>query len=293
MIVNLFIISIRLVIFNLIFCSTIVSTYAQQTKKMTTLKTSGYAPVNGLKMYYEIHGEDDIPLVLLHGGGSTIESSFGNILPLFAKNRKVIAIELQAHGRTSDRDAPETFEQDADDAVSLLKYLKVEKANFFGFSNGGTTTLQIAIRHPEIANRIVVAAGAYQREGFITGFFEGMAGATLDNMPTPLKADFLKVTPSEAGLLNMFTKDANRMINFPDFPDSDLASIKAKALIMAGDKDVVTPEHSIKMSRMIPGAELVILPGIHGVMIGEVCTAREDSKQPEITATLVDEFLRE
>src|SRR5713226_6395711 len=115
---------------------------------MEKLKTSGYAPINGLDMYYEIYGAGAMPLVLIHGGGSTIETTFGNILPLLSDYGKVIAVELQAHGRTNDRDAPESFEQDADDVAALLHYLKVDKANFLGFSNGGTTTMQIAISHP-------------------------------------------------------------------------------------------------------------------------------------------------
>ena len=111
--------------------------------------TSGYAPVNGLSMYYEIQGSGTIPLVLIHGGGSTIESSFGKLLPAFAAYTSVIAVELQAHGRTNDRDAPESFEQDADDVAGLLRYLGVGKANIFGFSNGGSTAMQVAIRHPD------------------------------------------------------------------------------------------------------------------------------------------------
>src|SRR6478735_6123149 len=129
-----------------------------QTKVMKT--QTGYATVNGIKMYYEIHGEGK-PLVLIHGGGSTIETTFGNILPLLAKRYKVIAVELQAHGHTSDRNAPETFEQDADDVAALLKQLNIAKAYVFGFSNGGSTTLQIAIRHPEVVDKIVVASAAY------------------------------------------------------------------------------------------------------------------------------------
>lgn len=108
---------------------------------------SGYSEVNGLKMYYEIYGQGK-PLILIHGGGSTIQSNFEKVIPLFAKNRQVIAVELQAHGRTSDREADLSFEQDADDIAALLKNLSINKADFFGFSNGGTTTLQIAIRHP-------------------------------------------------------------------------------------------------------------------------------------------------
>src|SRR5690606_27107021 len=110
---------------------------------------SGYSEVNGLKMYYEIYGKGK-PLVLVHGGGSTIQTSFEKVIPLFAKNRQVIAVELQAHGRTNDRNTDLSFEQDADDIATLLKNLIISKADFFGFSNGGTTVLQLAIRHPEI-----------------------------------------------------------------------------------------------------------------------------------------------
>ena len=260
--------------------------------KMEKLKTSGYAPVNGLNMYYEIYGSGPMPLVLIHGGGSTIETTFGNILPLFSGYGKVIAVELQAHGRTSDRDAPESFQQDADDVAALLKYLKIGNANFFGFSNGGTTTMQIAIRHPDIVNKIVVVSANYKRDGMIPGFFDGMQSATLADMPAPLKDAYLKVAP-ESHLQVMFEKDVARMLNFEDIPEDDLRSIKAPALIMASDHDVITLEHTAEMSRVIPGANLIILPGTHGSFIGaaEAGTSK-GSKLPEITAALVEEFLR-
>ncbi|PWS32331.1 alpha/beta hydrolase [Pedobacter paludis] len=258
---------------------------------METFKTSGYAPINGLKMYYEIYGEGEIPLILIHGGGSTIETSFSNLLPLLTG--KIIAVELQAHGRTSDRDAPESFEQDADDVAALLKHLKVKKANILGFSNGGTTTLQIAIRHPELVNKIVVISGTYKRDGMIAGFFEGMEHASLDNMPDPLKTSYLKVNPNQDGLIAMFNKDKNRMINFKDYADEDIKKIKANALIMVADHDVITIEHTVKISRLIQNAQLVVLPGIHGSFIGEICTAKEGSKAVVITANLIDEFLHQ
>src|ERR1700743_2264534 len=122
---------------------------------MSNATTTGYAPVNGLNMYYEIHGSGTMPLVLIHGGGSTIETTFSNLLPIFSEFTKVIAIELQAHGRTSDRDASESFEQDADDVAALLNHLHITKANILGFSNGGSTGMQIAIRHPRIVNKLV------------------------------------------------------------------------------------------------------------------------------------------
>jgi len=265
---------------------------AQPTKPMKNFET-GHAPVNGINMYYEIHGEGAIPLVLLHGGGSTIEVTFAQILPIFSKHNSVIAVDLQAHGRTSDRNSPESFEQDADDVAALLKYLKVDKANILGFSNGGTTTLQIAIRHPEIVNKIVDIAGAYQREGFLPGFFDGFNGATIDMMPAPLQTAFLKVNPDNDKLLNMFHKDVERMKNFKDIPDDAIRGIKSPALIIVGSQDVMPVEHAVKLSHMIPGAQLAVLPGVHGFCLGEVTTMKPGNKQPEATAILVQEFLNE
>jgi pimeloyl-ACP methyl ester carboxylesterase len=260
-------------------------------------KDSGYGPVNGLNMYYEIyrHGRSEtgseLPLVLIHGGGSTIETTFGYILPLLTKDFMVIAVELQAHGRTNDRDAPESFEQDADDVVALLKYLKINKVNFFGFSNGGTTTLQIAIRHPEMVNKIIVVSANYKRDGLIDGFFEGMQNATLDNMPAPLKEGYLKVAPDKNHMQIMFEKDKERMIAFKDLSDDDLRSIKAPALVMVGDHDVVKAEHIVKMSQLIPNSRLAILPGTHGSFIGEICAAKMGSKIPDASAEIIKEFL--
>jgi pimeloyl-ACP methyl ester carboxylesterase len=280
------------ILFMAIFSCIGFSSYAQQNNNTmnNTIAQTGYAPVNGIKMYYEIHGEGK-PLVLIHGGGSTIETTFGKILPLFAQHYKVIAVELQAHGHTSDRNVPESFEQDADDVAELLRQLHLNKAYIFGFSNGGSTTLQIAIRHPEIVEKIVVASGAYQREGFINGFFEMMEHANLENMPQPLKDAYLKINNDTIALRNMQDKDASRMRGFKDWEDSDLQNIKAPALIMNADKDVILNEHALKISKLIPNAELIILPGVHGAFLGEICTAIPGSKLPEITVELVKEFL--
>lgn len=281
------------ILFMAIFFCLGFSSYAQQNKNImnnTTATQTGYAPVNGIKMYYEIHGEGK-PLVLIHGGGSTIETTFGKILPLFAQHYKVIAVELQAHGHTGDRNAPESFQQDADDVAELLRQLHINKAYIFGFSNGGSTTMHIAIRHPELVEKIVVASGAYQREGFMNGFFEMMQHADLENMPQPLKDAYLKINNDTAALRNMHDKDAARMQTFKDWKDSDLQSIKAPALIINSDKDVILPEHAMKIARLIPNAELIILPGVHGACLGEICTAVPSSKLPKITVELVQEFL--
>src|SRR5689334_14018718 len=114
-----------------------------------------YAQVNGLNMYYEIHGTAGQPLVLVHGGGSTIYTTFGKLLPILSKTHKVIAVELQAHGHTKDVDRAFSFEQDADDIAALLQQLHIPKASIFGFSNGGSTAMQVAIRHPELVEKLV------------------------------------------------------------------------------------------------------------------------------------------
>lgn len=253
-------------------------------------KVSGYAPVNGIKMYYEIHGEGT-PLVLIHGGGSTIQTSFDKILPLFARHYKVIAVELQAHGHTSDRDSPESFEQDADDVAALLNFLKISKTHILGFSNGGNTAMQIAIRHADLVNKLVPISSFYKREGMMTGFWDGMQNATLENMPALLKTYYLQINNDQKGLQNMFNKDRDRMLNFKDWSDDALRSIKAPTLLINADHDVATNEHAVKMSQLIPDAQLMILPGTHGSFIGEVCAVEEGSKMPEATATMIKEFL--
>ena len=252
---------------------------------------TGYAPVNGLEMYYEIHGEGK-PLVLIHGGGSTIQTTFGKILPMLAEKYKVIAVELQAHGHTKDRDTPETFEQDADDVAALLNYLKIPKADIMGFSNGGNTSMKIAIRHPEVVNKLVIISAFYKREGMINGFFDGMKDANLGNMPSHLKEAYLAIEKNDsAGLQRMFDRDKTRMLEFKDWKDEDLMLIKAPALIILGDKDVVTTEHAVAMSRKISKSELLILPGTHGSFIGEGLSAKDSSKVPELAVKVIDEFL--
>jgi pimeloyl-ACP methyl ester carboxylesterase len=253
---------------------------------------SGYSKVNGLDMYYEIYGEGK-PLVLIHGGGSTIQSSFGKMIPLLAKARKIVAMDLQAHGRTSDRESPESFEQDADDVATLLQNLHIERAEFFGFSNGANTTMRIAMRHPEMVDKIIVGSGFYKRDGMIPHFWEGMEHATIDNMPQQLKDEYLRVKPDPQGLQNMFNKDAARMRSFKDWPDDDLRSIKAPALIISGDQDVMTPEHAVQMWRLIPHAQLAILPGGHGKYLGEMETLTQTSADSIYIVPMLEEFLDE
>ena len=126
--------------------------------------TGSYASVNGLKMYYEIHGTGK-PLVLLHGALTTIDTSFGKVLPALAKTRQVVAVEQQGHGRTADMDRPLTYQQMADDTAALLHQLNIENADFFGYSMGSGIALQIAIRHPDLGAQTCARRARVQQRG--------------------------------------------------------------------------------------------------------------------------------
>ena len=251
---------------------------------------SGYSEVNGLNMYYEVYGQGK-PLVLIHGGGSTIETSFGNLIPMLANNRQIIGVELQAHGHTNDRNTDLSFEQDADDVATLLNNFGIAKADFLGFSNGGQTTIEIALRHPHLINKIILASAFYKRTAVPRQFWDGFDGVTLDMMPEVLKEGYLKANNSEAGLLNMFNKDVQRMKMFKGWTDEQMRSIKVPALVINGNNDVGSVEHAVEMYRNIPDCELVIFPGGHGTYLGTI-ESLDNGKLPAFNAVeLIEEFL--
>jgi len=258
---------------------------------METNKTAGkYAAVNGIQVYYEIHG-NGYPLVLIHGGGSTIGTTFGSILPLLAKHHKVIAVEMQAHGHTGDRDAPETFAQDAADIVELLSQLNIPKANIFGFSNGGQTAIELGIKYPKQVNKLVIASAFYSRSGAPDGFWNGFDGATLSNMPQIYQDEYVTITNSPERLQNMFNKDVARMKAFKGWSSEEIGLIKAPALVVIGDKDLTLPEHAVQMYRLLPQGRLAILPGNHGSYMGEAMSANKNSDMPGYFVALINEFL--
>jgi pimeloyl-ACP methyl ester carboxylesterase len=253
---------------------------------------AGHLPVHGLQMYFEIHGAGaGAPLVLLHGGGSTIASTYGRILPWFARHRRVIALEEQAHGRTSDRDAPARFETSADDVDALLAQLGVATADVMGFSNGASVALQLAIRHPARVRRLVFASSMTRRSGAAAAFWDGLAHATLADLPRSLQDAFLAVHPDPQALRRMFDRDVERMRSFRDVPDAEVAAVTIPVLVVSGDRDVPTLEHAVELTRRFPHARLVILPGGHGDYLGEAATPPPGDRAPELTSWLVEEFL--
>lgn len=226
---------------------------------------TGYAPINGLRIYYEIHGVANPahpPLVLLHGGGDTIKTSFGDVLSALARDRQVVAFEQQGYGHTADiADRPFSFEQSADDTAALLEYLHIGQADLFGFSNGGTIALQVAIRSPRVVRKLVVASGFFSRDGGYPWFWDGMVNAQLENMPKELKDAYLEVAPNPENLQVFFDKSVQRMRNFKDIPADAIRSIAAPTLVIVGDADVMRPEHAVETFRLLPHAQLAVLPG--------------------------------
>ena len=234
-------------------------------KSGTDMKANqtGFLEVNDINLYYEVYGEGK-PLVLIHGGGSSIQLDFKETISRLSQDFMLIGIDLQNHGRSDHREIPETFEQDARDIITLLRKLGIEKASFFGFSNGATSIMKIAALFPEKVDKIIAASGVYKRSGMMNGFFEGMEQITIDIMPAYLKENFLRLNPDESKLYNMFWKDSQRMVHFEDWNDEMFLNISKPVLLIYGDQDVIKAAHAAELHHLLPDSRLLILPAAHG-----------------------------
>lgn len=257
---------------------------------LTAQENGAYFNIDGLSLYYEVKGNGS-PLVLIHGGGSTIESSFGRLLPELTKNYKVIAVDMEAHGRTKDIGRSLSFERDADNIAALLDHLNIERASVLGFSNGATTAVQIAIRHPERVDRLVLASALTKRSGVDPGFWEGFKQPHIGMMPQALKDAYLEVSPDEEGLQTMFERDVQRMRDFKDIPDETIQKIAVPVLILNSDKDVIKPEHALELYRLLPKGQLLIVPGVHGEWMDEAGVHKDNNPLPALVLPMVKRFL--
>ncbi len=228
-----------------------------------TEREGSYATVNGLKMYYEVHGKGK-PLVLLHGA-----FGWATVYPTLAKGRQVIAVELQGHGHTADIDRPLTFEQMADDTAALLRHLKIKQADIFGYSMGGNVALALAIRHPSLVGKVAINGSNFGKiaEAYEPGAFQQFKSMSSDFAPPILKNHYDKVAPDSKQWPVLVAKVKKMGLEFKGFSREDLRSIKAPVLIAQGDHDLVRVEHAVEMFRLIPNAKLAILPGGDHFMI--------------------------
>jgi pimeloyl-ACP methyl ester carboxylesterase len=248
------------------------------------------ASVNGLRMYYEVHGQGR-PLVLLHGGGSTIQTSFGAILPRLARTHRVIAPEQQGHGHTADLDRPLSFEQMADDTATFLEQLGVEQADVLGFSNGGMVALQLALRHPGLVRRLVLCSSFFAHDGLDPGMRRGLEHATPADMPAPLREAYLAASP-RPDLASFVRKIVAMMTSFADVPEERLRTVRAPTLVMMGDRDVVSVEHAARLARLVPAGELAVFPGsAHGTYLGVAEAAVPGSPLPDLAISMIEAFL--
>lgn len=238
-----------------------------------TPAASGYGHVDGLAMYYEIHDSvydrkgdgEEHPLVLLHGALSTISTSFGKLLPTLASTRRIIAVEQQAHGHTADVDRPLSYEGMADDTVTLLRQLGINRADFFGYSMGAGVALQIAVRHPDQVRKLVLASVTYRSDGLDPAFLVGVETATPDDLSgSPYQRDYARVAPNPQAWPSLFAKVNQLDRAVQDWRDEVIAAISAPTLLITGDADLVQPEHTVALFRLLGGsrrAQLAVLPG--------------------------------
>lgn len=207
--------------------------------------------VNGMQMYYEVSGAGD-PLIVLHGAYMNIPS-MGAIIPKLAQTHKVYAVELQGHGRTNDINRPITYPNLADDVAGFMKAVGLGKADVFGYSMGAVTGLQLAIRQPQMVNKLVFASGAYDAKGWqpeFTAFIPQMTVEMFNNLP------FAKEYPKLAANPNGFPELARKLIAIEKEPmawENDVKALKVPVLIITGDADVITLEHSVGMFKILGG----------------------------------------
>jgi len=236
-----------------------------------------YADVNGLHMYYEERGEGP-PLVLLHGGLLTIELSFGSVIPVLARRHRVIAVELQGHGRTADTDRPMAFEYLAADVVGLLDHLRIEQTDVFGFSLGGLTTYELLVHHPRRIRRAVVASADHRND----------RGGEIHPDRLPTEADFaamrdayVAAAPDPARFEAFAEKTAAMVHGFGGWADDQLRAIDLPVLVMIGDTDFILIPAAAEAAELMPRGQLAVLPG----------TTHMHMTRSELIAPIVEDFL--
>ncbi|MFB9749135.1 alpha/beta fold hydrolase [Leifsonia shinshuensis] len=232
-----------------------------------------------IPLHREWHGDEDSPhppLLLLHGGGSTIESNWGMLLPLLERTRSVLAVELQGHGRTASGDREPSFEASADDVAAVLEELHLGPVDVLGFSNGGQVALQLAARHPDRVRKLVLASAPLRRDAMVDGFWAGLEAGRFEDLPAVYaQADFA-VSRDPGHAERMFELDRRLMLGFQDFPDELVASVAAPTLVVGADRDVVRSAHFVEVAGLLPDARLLIVPGTHGDYLGELLAAAGD-----------------
>jgi len=234
---------------------------------------TGYAPVNGLQMYYEVHGAGGTPLLLLHGGFFNIDLQFGELLPSLATSRQVIAADFQGHGRTNDIDRPLTSANLASDVLGLLQHLGVEQADVFGFSVGGGVALHLAIRNPQLVRKLIVSSASFHPDGDRSENADAVGSMTVDMVAgTPMEQEYRAKSPHPDRLQDLLDKLGTFDQGFTGWSDDDIRGIAAPTLITVGDCDAVYLSHMVRFLQLrggdvngdfvgVPSSQLAVFPG--------------------------------
>jgi pimeloyl-ACP methyl ester carboxylesterase len=228
--------------------------------------STGYADVNGLHLYYEQHGEDGSPLVLLHGGLLSIDLNFAALIPRLAPRHRVIAVELQGHGRTADIDRTVSPASSATDVVALLDHLGIERAHVLGHSMGGAVALELAVAHSDRVLSVVPISITVRPEGMHADFSDPEAMATSTRMPTAadmaaMRATYQRLSPHPEHFDEFLGTLSASQEDLRGWTDEQLAAVTAPVLYVVGDHDFTTIEHAGLMLEKTPGSQLLVLPG--------------------------------
>jgi pimeloyl-ACP methyl ester carboxylesterase len=239
----------------------------------TNNPAGNYASVNGIRLYYEIHGTGK-PLIMLHGGFGTFDM-FTALAPALARNHQIIGVDLYGHGRTALTDRPFLFEHMADDIAGLIEHLGLATADLLGYSLGGIVALQTAIRHPERVNKLVVISIPFKHTGWYPEIQAGMAAIDPESfVGTPLYDAYMRVAPKPEDFFRFATAMREAMSRDYDWKDS-ISALKTPTLIIAGDSDSFPPSHAAEFFSLLGGglqdagwngehlipSQLAILPG--------------------------------
>jgi pimeloyl-ACP methyl ester carboxylesterase len=256
---------------------------------------SGYAPVEGLEMYYEIHGSGR-PLVLLHGAYMSIDM-MGPLVAGLASDRGVIAPELQGHGRTADADRPITYEQMADDTAALVAHLGLGEADVAGYSMGGAVALQLAIRHPAVVRKLVVVSASSASDGMHEAALEMLPSITPEMFSgSPFEAEYQRLAPNPDDFPVLVEKLKQLDVTPFTWPEEAIRAIRAPTLLVVGDSDIVRLDHAVALFGLrgggvmgdlagIPPSQLAVLPGTsHFMPPGSGMLDRTDWLLPMISA---------
>lgn len=252
----------------------------------TTPARTGYADVNGLHLYYELHGAGT-PLVLLHGGLLTIDINFAGLIPTLARRHQVIALELQGHGRTADIDREITPANSAADVVALLDHLDIARAHVLGHSMGAAVALELAVSHPGRVLSVVPVSGSVRPDGMHADLQDPSLFATSTRMPTAadfaeFSAAYQRLSPHPEHFEAFMGTLSASQADLQGWSDELLAGITAPVLIVLGDHDFVTIEHAALMKELIPGSQLAVLPGT---------THMQTTRRPALLLPLLEYFL--